>query len=276
MIDLNRCAASFDCAAVMVFKMKRYKLVFADDEKMIRDGILSSVDFKALGFDVVGAFENGQQVLDFLSENEADVLFTDVVMDDVSGIDLAEWIYINRPEMSVVLLTGYSDFQTARRAVEYRVRHIIMKPTNPSEIRHVFLEVVGEMIMEEQKQAGNSEIRADEIKMTGEDAMTHLLDFVRQYIKENINRSISLQEISDRTHYSKGYLTKLLKQATGYSFVNYHTMLRMEEAKNLLKNSQLQVNEIAKKVGYADDHHFIRTFRKMTGMSALEYRKRSL
>lgn len=94
-----------------------------------------------------------------------------------------------------------------------------------------------------------------------------------QYIREMYhNKSLGLQDVCAALSVSKSYLTMVFKKHTGMTIVEYLTEVRMEEAKALLRGSDLRVYEIAERVGYRDAQYFSLTFRKQVGQSPSEYR----
>ena len=98
---------------------------------------------------------------------------------------------------------------------------------------------------------------------------------VRRYIQENYSdMDLSLQKVSDLFNVNKTYLSKLMKEQLGYSFVEYITMIRIEKAKELLTDDILYSNiyEISNKVGFRSQHYFSRVFKKSIGISPTEYR----
>ena len=118
-----------------------YRLVISDDKFHIRKGLTMSIDWKLLGFSVVGCFEDGRDVITYLKNNEVDVVFTDIEMAEVSGIDLAAWIAENCPDVIVVFISGYQEFDYAKKALSSGVFDYILKPINPEEIVKVFQKV---------------------------------------------------------------------------------------------------------------------------------------
>lgn len=119
-----------------------YKLIVADDEDNIREGMCSIVNWGELGFEVVRVCADGDEVLHYLQHGgEADALLTDIRMVNVSGLELARYAMENHPAMRVVFLSGYREFEYARTAAQYNVRHYLLKPTQLSEIYRVFGEI---------------------------------------------------------------------------------------------------------------------------------------
>ncbi|MEF2966247.1 helix-turn-helix domain-containing protein [Paenibacillus sp. M1] len=99
-----------------------------------------------------------------------------------------------------------------------------------------------------------------------------LIGAVVQYSRRNF-RTVTLEEISSQFYINKNYFCSLFKNETGESYGEFLTKLRMEEAKRLLKNSELKTYEIAERVGYTDQRYFSQVFRKFTGMKPTDYRK---
>lgn len=94
------------------------------------------------------------------------------------------------------------------------------------------------------------------------------------FIETNYSRELSLNEIAKHVNLSNGYFSGLFKKELGISFVEYLNGLRIEKAKELLVNTYLKAYEIAEMVGFGDETYFSRVFKKNTGMSVQEYRKK--
>ncbi len=95
------------------------------------------------------------------------------------------------------------------------------------------------------------------------------------YIKSHFNEDISLTLVSRNLQVSEAYLSRLFTKETGETFINYLTRLRIEKAKDLLKSSDLTINEISQLVGYYNQEHFSRVFKKYEGCSPNRYRNGS-
>lgn len=83
---------------------------------------------------------------------------------------------------------------------------------------------------------------------------------------------ISLQSVANRINVNASYLSRVFKQETGENFVSFLTRLRMEKAKNMLKERNVKVYEVAERVGYPNTAYFSKLFKKLCGMSPEEYR----
>jgi two-component system response regulator YesN len=107
------------------------------------------------------------------------------------------------------------------------------------------------------------------------DIILSRLDKARDLIAHKYSNSrFSLQDICNELYLSTSQFSFLFKEGTGQTFVEYLTSFRIEEAKRLLKTTDLKAYEIAEKVGYQDSRYFSLIFKKQTGQTAMEYRKR--
>ena len=100
-----------------------------------------------------------------------------------------------------------------------------------------------------------------------------MLDRAIKFIHENYAQPITLEDINGVTHLSKYYFLKLFKQFTGMTPYEYLINYRVSQAKKLLRKTEELVSQVAFKVGFPDECNFIRTFRRITGTTPLNFRK---
>lgn len=92
------------------------------------------------------------------------------------------------------------------------------------------------------------------------------------YISQNYNKDLKLTDVAKAVYISTGYLSRIFKSETGYSFKEWVNRIRIEKAKELILNSDLKYYEIAERVGYKDYKYFSAYFSKLCGVSAKEYK----
>lgn len=95
----------------------------------------------------------------------------------------------------------------------------------------------------------------------------------KQYIMENYMKPISLKEVSSIVGFNDSYFSTLFKKESGKNFLEYLSEVRMNKAKEMLKETNLSVADICEKVGYSDLKHFTKCFKKYTGLKPNEFRK---
>ncbi len=93
------------------------------------------------------------------------------------------------------------------------------------------------------------------------------------YIEENLDKPLTLAEVSQKCFMSKYHFTRVFKKVSGQTFKEYHNEKRIEKAKLLLSGSPLRITEVCYEVGYNDISYFNRIFRRYVGMTPSTYRK---
>ncbi|SHJ18449.1 helix-turn-helix domain-containing protein [Desulfofundulus thermosubterraneus] len=96
----------------------------------------------------------------------------------------------------------------------------------------------------------------------------------RRFMEEHFQEDLSLSEIARRQFISPYYFSRLFKQSTGMTVMEFLTSLRMEKAKELLGKTHQSVSQVAGAVGYVDPNYFSRVFKRYIGMSPTEYRRK--
>jgi two-component system response regulator YesN len=104
----------------------------------------------------------------------------------------------------------------------------------------------------------------------------YLIKQVKSYIEQNYQDELSLTLVAGVVNVNSNYLSVMFKNQTGESFVDYFTRVRIEKAKQLLKDVRLKTYEVGELVGYRDAAYFSKVFKKSIGMSPGEYRNRVL
>lgn len=103
---------------------------------------------------------------------------------------------------------------------------------------------------------------------------TPIVMLTQKYIENNFYKEdLSLQEVADHMQISATYLSRLLKQEIGLSFIDYLTHVRVSKAVQLMGDPGIKMYEIAERVGYSSQHYFSTAFKKVFGVSPIEYRK---
>ncbi len=136
-----------------------FKAVFVDDEIIVREGIERRVDWKSHGFELAGTFSHGLHAKEYLEAHpDIKLVFTDISMPVMDGLELARYISEHHPHIYVLILTGYDEFEYAREAIKYHVRELLLKPITAREVGEV-LDRVHRKLAEEQQQ----ELRRQEL-----------------------------------------------------------------------------------------------------------------
>lgn len=112
-----------------------YQLMIVDDESKIRRGLSKFIDWESLGCSVMDTATNGDEAIKKIEEREPHIILTDIRMPLVNGLELAQYIHENKPNIQVIILTGFADFEYSRKAIAYNVVDFVLKPTTPDTIK---------------------------------------------------------------------------------------------------------------------------------------------
>ncbi|WP_438446067.1 response regulator transcription factor [Gorillibacterium sp. sgz5001074] len=153
-----------------------YRVLLVDDEKIILNGISRIVNWEACGTELAGTARNGLEAFDFIGQSAPDIVISDIRMPGMDGLELAAKIRERHPEIKIILLSGFSEFDYAKAAMQYGVRHYLLKPCNENQIEEALREVV-----EELRQTEGREQFIQNLKYGLEKVMPHVKE---QFLKE--------------------------------------------------------------------------------------------
>lgn len=111
-----------------------YKVLLVEDETVIRQGLRELIVQAAPQFEVTGEASSGVEALDFLRCEVPDVLITDIRMREMDGLTLVSKARDMYPELLMIIISGYGEFEYARRAMEYGVLNYLLKPIERHEL----------------------------------------------------------------------------------------------------------------------------------------------
>lgn len=239
-----------------------YELLVVDDEVNSRNTLCTCFPWEDIGFHVCGQADKGKEALAFMNQHAVHVVFTDVSMPVMSGIELAQTISnMKGVKPTVVFLSAHDDFKYAQEALRYNVRYYILKPSNFNELRSSF-----EIIRTELDNKYNVRASAD-FSASGDDTMKKVLEYCESNYREG-----TLAEIADQLYLNTSYLSSLIKQKTSLNFSDHIQNARMKQAALLLRDPNVKIYNISDMVGYLNPNNFARAFKLYYGMSPSEYR----
>lgn len=286
-----------------------YKVVIIDDEPIIVEGLSKSINWETLHCRVVGRAYSGEEGLALIKSEKPDIIFSDIRMPYMDGLTMIAAIKSEFPDVQIAILTGYRDFDYAQRAIRLGVSRFLLKPSKMDEIMEALEAMTGKLdarekrLMQEEKmlsvlkdgpgdekpaEGGNT--AADQfVSKEGENAVYHqageeeetvldsaassfIVNHAVAYIEEHYREKLKLSDVADQVYVSQWHLSKLMNRYLGQNFSEILNGIRIEKAKELLKDPSLRIGDIADEVGFLDMAHFSRVFKKTVGISANEYR----
>jgi len=168
------------------------RLLIVEDEPFVRERIAEGIDWVSGNMDLVDAAGNGKEAVAILEREHLDLIITDINMPDMSGLELAQWVYTHAPHIKIIILTGHDDFEFARESIEYNVYKYLVKPVTNEHLWEVVQEVrqIHEQELHEKHKVSLIEQRWKE----------HLPYLQETFYKNWLSDRYSLWEIESRSH----------------------------------------------------------------------------
>ena len=238
------------------------RVLMVDDEPLVRHGVVAGMDWAALGCEVVGEAQSGEEGLELARKLKPDLIITDIRMPKMDGITMMNLLREEGCAARCIVLTAHSDFEYARGALLFGADDYLLKPFRDQELTHAVARVCRKM---QSAPAANAVQEKKESEATG--YVRQAMDYIAgHYADENI----SIATIAEHLRVSEGHLSHVFKKQTGMTVTNYLTKTRIEAAMALLQTGRVKVYEAAAAVGYKDVTYFSATFKKLTGLSPSE------
>ena len=125
------------------------KVLFIDDEPLIRKGLQAIIPWKDYGFDIFLEAEDGTEGLEIIQKENPDLIMLDIQMEKMSGLSLAKTARENDYNGRIIILSGYSDFSYAKTAISCGVTAYLLKPVDPEALTEAVEKALDELQKEQ-------------------------------------------------------------------------------------------------------------------------------
>ena len=222
-----------------------YKVIVVEDESLIRHNLVKKINDLDSGFEVIGEAMDGKSALALIDNTMPQVVITDIQMPIMNGLELAKDIYLAYPQIHVVIVSGFSEFDYARKAIEYQVKDYLLKPVSPDELRDTLRKI-------KLKLDKAFDILTDIVNSKNENTSPeNVVQAVELYIRNNYTEDLTIDSIAKKLNFSADYLSRIYKKHTGQTPLRYLIQLRINTAKQLLStDTKLEIKNIGELVGY--------------------------
>lgn len=226
-----------------------YTILLVDDDPVFRE------EFRELllmeKYDVLEA-PDGKECLRIIKKpNIIDLVILDQKMPDMNGTKVLRKLKQIDPELSIIILTGYSTKEVAIDALRGNADDYLEKPLKVEKA----LMIIKKVLKKKQRE------------------VTGIINKIKYLIEKNFHRNVTLKEASEIVYLSPKYISRLFKKKTGTGFREYKLSVKMDRARELLNKTDYNINEISYKIGYLNIGSFITSFKKTTGCTPTEYRQ---
>ena len=197
-----------------------YRILLVDDDTSFRYNFREILEEY---YDVID-ISSGRETIELIKRpNIIDLVMLDIKMPDIQGTQVLREIKAIDPDISVIMLTGYSQKELIVESLRGHADDFLEKPVKVE----LALTIIENLLDKKQQ------------KIMG------TIDKIKYFIQRNFQKKISLKEASDAVCLSPKYISKLFKENTGIGFNEYKLQLKMEKAKEFLDSSDLNINQIS-------------------------------
>ena len=215
---------------------------------------------------------NGKEAWAKISTSIPDAVITDLVMDKMDGAELCEKIKKNpgTNHIPVILLTSSTDEQSQQRCIESGADRYFTKPISLEMLKSAVASAIATRDAIKSKFSRDIDYGYGDIKMTNSDSQ--LASKVISIIRKNIeNSDFSVEELSHEVGMSRVHLNRKLKETMNISPSNLIKSIRLKQAAYLLINNEVNISEVAYKVGFSTHSYFSNSFHDYFGMTPKEF-----
>jgi two-component system response regulator YesN len=247
-----------------------YQVVIIDDNRIVVQSIKKTIDWNALGCTVAGTAYNGIEGQKLIYDVKPQIVITDIMMPGFDGLEMIKTLKAANSNVKFIVITGYSNFEYARQSIKLGVFDFILKPIANDELTKAISKAVhafnNETVSEEDWPEDSLEYTIHQIKSSSSQ-YSGLVRETLVYIDKNIFNDLSLKKVCQKLLVTPSHLSNCFKKEVGKSFIEYVSMVKMCQAKVLLKNPQNKVYEVGLMLGYKDYAYFYQVFKKYFGYS---------
>ena len=232
-----------------------YQVVIVDDEVTISEGIANLFPWKEIGFEA-HAFSEPDKALQYINQNQVDVLMSDIEMPEMNGLELTK--EIAKADIKVVIISSHQNYEYFRAAIQLNVVDYLLKPLKSADIISCFEKIKQELDRK-------NHVEQEQPKGYYEKILVEVKSYTEEHFQE-----ASLEEAAVRVNLSASYLSRILKEKCDFGFAEYLLQIRMEKAAAMLQDLQYKTYDIAYYVGYDNPKSFSHAFKNYYGVTPME------
>ena len=242
------------------------RIIIAEDEQRSREGLRRLIESLEGDYQLLGTAANGAAALDMILSMKPDAVFTDIIMPVMDGIEMASRVRANGQRTEFVIISGYADFEYARKSISLDVAEYLLKPVTLEDVQRALKRV------------------EERLSQRGEDPRARLGRLREQYpdahpavikamdiLEATYASRISQRDLAGELGVSPEYFSYLFSKSVGMTFSDFLRRYRIERAKALIDSGECPRSEVPFRVGFSDPKYFNQVFRTVTGMTVSEY-----
>ena len=183
-----------------------YKVLIVDDEKMIRMGMKKVLPWQELKIEEVYTAASGKEALGILEEYHPQIMISDIQMTEMTGLELIEKAKEKVPDLRVIVLTGYDNFEYARQSIRLEVQDFFLKPIDEEDLAEAVKKQVN--YLDEQKQAEKTQ--PEQVRTQGFEQQNRLEHYLRSLVHQREEKETILNDLKEHYHFDFNQSMKMI------------------------------------------------------------------
>lgn len=244
-------------------------VLIVEDEILEQDFLRTVVQDELHPEDTLLTCESGMEAINLAKKHRPDIIIMDVKIPELDGIAAIEEIRKFLPSSCISVLSAYSDFSYAQKAVSLRVFEYLLKPIKPTDFKQVFCKMLTAVNTANAPTEDKTSETAAEPKIERQ----HFIEEALKYIKEHFRERLTLETVASKVFVNPKYFSHVFKKEMGVAFTEYVIGLKIEYACKLLETTNYHAYRISIECGFSDPSYFNRVFCSQMNMTPQTYRK---
>jgi two-component system response regulator YesN len=256
-----------------------YRIMLADDELIFLEFMQNVIDWNAYGCRICCCKEDGISAYEYILENEPDIVFMDINMPKMNGLEVCKLLRDNKLSTKLIIMTAHDEFTFAYQAIKLGIDDYLLKPFDAEELIMTLVKIIDEIRREEKftEDTAQSLVKVPDILKEPVGKYEILARRIDDYLRSNYHKeTLSLDIIAADLGFENSYLRRIFKLKTGQTITQRLEDIRISQAKRLLRSGQYSHSEIANQVGFSDQFYFSKRFKQICGMTPTDYTRRCL
>lgn len=253
------------------------KVVIIEDEELLRKGLIYTFDWQSIGFIVIGEAENGAEGKRLIEQLNPDVVVTDIKMPLMDGLSMLQ--SIEKRDFETIIMTGFAEFEYAKKAIELSVSHFVLKPIEEEKLLEILMKVKDSVSKQKElmfyRKGIHEEFSVDlfdgKKEVISQNNSNKIVQKTIDFIHEHYHEKISLKHIGKGIDMSSGYISRTFKEVTSFNVNDYINRYRIFKSIELLKEDRYRLYEIAEMVGFREYKYFHHVFTQYMKCSPKEF-----
>lgn len=244
-----------------------YKLLLVDDEPKILEGMKRTLNWSQYGICQIETALTYEGAIEKALEISPDIGLFDVCIGDRHGYDIVNALKSAHLSTVSVMVSGYSEFSFAQKAIRCGARDYLLKPLEREKLQPVIETIIVQDLHGTLKKDNSSEQQIDPVLGLPYETLSNLTNRIIAIVKTQYRQNINLKSIAEKFKMNSTYLGQIFLKETQMKYSDYLMTYRLHRAHDMILNTNEKISCIASQVGFVNTNYFYTNFRSCFGVS---------